>query len=197
MQEAEWLEARRGGISGTDNLNREDAKVDIHEIPFASGYGVTSDGRVFSRRPPNGKGGLSEKWREMRQRTILGYPSVSLFGNKIYKVHTLVVSVFIGNIPKGKCVNHIDGNKRNNNVSNLEIVTYSENSKHAHATGLQKVSVGSECSFSKINELDAMKIFELAMAGEMSQNNIAKMFGISQTMVSRIKLKKAWTHIYE
>lgn len=46
-------------------------------------------------------------------------------------VHRLVAMAFIGNIPKDKEINHIDGNKQNNCVENLEIVTHKQNMRHA------------------------------------------------------------------
>jgi hypothetical protein len=46
-------------------------------------------------------------------------------------VHRLVTQAFIGEVPQGYSVNHIDGNKSNNKLSNLEIVTFSENNLHA------------------------------------------------------------------
>jgi hypothetical protein len=53
-------------------------------------------------------------------------------------VHRLVVQAFIGAIDKGLHVNHKDGIKTNNCVSNLEIVTPSENAQHATDMGLNK-----------------------------------------------------------
>lgn len=46
-------------------------------------------------------------------------------------VHRLVAMAFLGEIPSDKEINHIDGDKTNNNVSNLEIVTHKENMHHA------------------------------------------------------------------
>lgn len=55
-----------------------------------------------------------------------GYLQVKLRNGNIYKnlyIHRLVVEAFIGRIPKGFEVNHIDEDKKNNHLSNLEIVT--------------------------------------------------------------------------
>jgi hypothetical protein len=62
---------------------------------------------------------------------------VHLGFNKIKMIHTLVAEAFIPNPDCKKFVNHIDGNKRNNHVSNLEWVTSKENMSHAIRTGLR------------------------------------------------------------
>lgn len=64
------------------------------------------------------------------------YPCVSLTGeNKNGKIktliHRIVATAFIPNPEKKPCVNHIDGNPKNNNVKNLEWCTYSENTRHS------------------------------------------------------------------
>lgn len=66
-----------------------------------------------------------------------GYPSIHI-KDKTYKVHQLVAKAFIPNSDPKKIVNHKDGNKLNNNVSNLEWITIGENNKHAIDTGLAK-----------------------------------------------------------
>ena len=70
------------------------------------------------------------------------YKQVGLRNNngirKMYSVHRLVAIAFISN-PKNKPqVNHIDGNKKNNNVNNLEWCTASENLKHSYKNGFHK-----------------------------------------------------------
>jgi len=62
-----------------------------------------------------------------------GYPLAKLNVNGIEKrllIHRLVAEHFICEIPKGLVVNHIDFNRSNNHVSNLEIVTYAQNNRH-------------------------------------------------------------------
>lgn len=71
--------------------------------------------------------------------TNWGYLTVELFKNKkgkTYKIHRLVAEAYIPNPDNKRCVNHIDCNKQNNNVENLEWCTYSENLKHAWDNGL-------------------------------------------------------------
>lgn len=55
---------------------------------------------------------------------------------KDYKLHRLVAEYFISNPNNYKVVNHIDGDKTNNKIENLEWCTYSYNNKHAYDTGL-------------------------------------------------------------
>lgn len=68
-----------------------------------------------------------------------GYKIVVLTKNKIRttkKVHRLVAETFISNPNNYKCVNHIDGNKLNNSVNNLEWITNSNNTIHAYKNNL-------------------------------------------------------------
>jgi len=70
----------------------------------------------------------------------IGYPCVSISEGGFSKteyVHRLLAKAFIDNPEDKKQVNHIDGNKANNNINNLEWVTPSENILHAYATKLQ------------------------------------------------------------
>lgn len=62
------------------------------------------------------------------------YPMVLLSKNgfkKMITVHSLIILTFVGPRPKGLHINHKDGNKYNNNVSNLEYVTISQNMRHS------------------------------------------------------------------
>ena len=70
-----------------------------------------------------------------------GYKVVRVkINNKIFRkqVHCLIMEDFCGS--SDLIVNHKDGNKSNNNLSNLEYVTYSQNAIHAYNTGLRKAT---------------------------------------------------------
>lgn len=63
---------------------------------------------------------------------------------KVY-VHRLVAEAFIPNPDNLPEVNHIDGNRSNNAVHNLEWVSHADNMRHAYATGLNPGRGGSTC----------------------------------------------------
>ena len=75
----------------------------------------------------------------LKQSELNGYYKVNLQnkeGVKSHQVHRLVAIAFLANTDNKPCVNHIDGDKHNNNVNNLEWCTVSENNKHAYKMGL-------------------------------------------------------------
>ena len=91
------------------------------------GYIVCSDGKIFS---PRGRQ-LSKNTKQS------GYIRVYING-KPRLLHRLIAEAFIPNPDNKPEVNHIDGNKHNNDISNLEWCTHHENMSHAWNTGLIK-----------------------------------------------------------
>lgn len=94
-------------------------------------FEVSSCGQVRRLRACSGRviGAISSQIVHRK-----GYLRVSLRGRPYY-VHRLVVTAFIGPIPEGLVVNHKDGDKQNNTVANLEVVSVSENNRHARNAG--------------------------------------------------------------
>jgi hypothetical protein len=88
--------------------------------------------------------GRRYKGREMAlQENRNKYLTVTLLKEgkaKSSTVHRLVCEAFYNNKENKRCVNHIDGDKHNNDVFNLEWSTHSENAKHAFRTGLRTIS---------------------------------------------------------
>ena len=106
-------------------------------------YQISNYGRVKSLR--DNKGNYREKIIKSRP-SKNGYIIINLSKNgkaKTFKIHRLVSIHFIPNPENKPQVNHKDGNKLNNSVSNLEWVTASENSLHAtHITKENKLPSG-------------------------------------------------------
>lgn len=119
-----------------------------------------------------------------------GYSRVRL-GKRTYQTHRVVALTWLPNPEKLPQVNHIDGDKLNNSVTNLEWVTNQQNRNHAVRTGLQ--ARGSRVS-RKLVETDVIEIRRLVDQG-MSQRNVAKIFNLVQQTVSRIVRRQTWIHI--
>lgn len=94
------------------------------------GYKISNDGRVFNKK------GDKELYYDINHK---GYKRVRLFLEgkfKNYFVHTLVAMLYVQNPDNKPQVNHIDGNKLNNDYTNLEWVTNKENNSHARRLNL-------------------------------------------------------------
>ena len=105
------------------------------EVADNPNYEVSNTGKV-RRRTTKREHSLHEK---------NGYYTVDLYADskRVSRgVHRLVAEAFVANPGNKPEVNHIDGNKHNNDVSNLEWVTKKENCEHAWRTGLARPSYG-------------------------------------------------------
>jgi hypothetical protein len=99
-----------------------------------------------------------------------GYPTVKLHKGKAQStcyIHRILAEAFIPN-PLGKpMVNHIDGNKLNNKLDNLEWVTNSENMKHAFKMGLCKVPVNGKKVIDTCTQKEYESIIKAAIAFDL------------------------------
>ena len=122
-------------------------------------------------------------------------------------VHRLVALAFLGPRPKGKAVNHIDGNKLNNRVTNLEYISPAENTRHAARLGLmaagdrngsrlhpERLQRGSHRPAAKLTETQVKEI-RSHLAKGMTGRQLAKMYGVTAALISTIKLYKGWKHV--
>jgi len=120
-----------------------------------------------------------------------GYYHVVLWpGNKTYRVHTLVLTAFDKSKPYKMGCNHKNGIKTDNRFENLEWTTQSQNLKHAFRLGLSKQTR------KKLNLNNIYKIKEFLKDGT-TQQKIADMFNVSQSIISKINLGKAHINIIQ
>lgn len=130
------------------------------EIPKTD-YSISNQGRVYNRKT---KRFIAE------EKMKFGYRRVNIHGKKKL-IHRLVLEAFNPVINAELEVNHIDGDKGNNNIDNLEWVTRKQNMIHAFETGLDKGLKGGMNGHSKkvamINDGMIVKTFDsMAEAGE-------------------------------
>ena len=92
-----------------------------------------------------------------------GYIKVVLTKNgksKTFAVHRLVARTFLDYDYNSLQVNHIDGNKENNKLSNLELLTHKENIRHAYSTGLfKKETIERVCAIMRSKKKKAKRGF--------------------------------------
>ncbi|MDK9365350.1 NUMOD4 motif-containing HNH endonuclease [Lelliottia wanjuensis] len=154
-------------------------------------YAVTTDGRVYSHSRVD-DGGKLRKGRWLKSNIDgYGYLQVSLYSQgvaKKHKVHRLVAEAFIGNPQLHPQINHINGIKTNNDVSNLEWVTVQQNILHAFANGLMS-SKGEKNGRAK---LTMEQVKEIRDSKSMTQAGIAKKYGVSPAIISLVVNNKIW-----
>lgn len=182
-------------------------------IPFADGYSVTDTGDVYSTR--RGRRVQLMPWR-MRH----GHLVVSLRSRgKTIKtlVHRLVAFLFIGPPGEGQEVRHLNGNPADNRVTNLAWGTHAENmadmvrhgrtntrpemrctrprgDRHPNRLRPETLVRGASHPSAKLTEEQAREILRRVGCGE-SQASLAREFGVTKTLVNRMKKNLCWKHI--
>ena len=110
-----------------------------------------------------------------------GRPQVALSRNSkshMFSVQRLMSYAFMGERPKGYVICHNDGNMLNNNIENLRYDKIRENSIDMYRHGY-KVTIG------KLSIEDVVRIRELYKTGKYLQKELAKMYGVNRSNISR------------
>jgi hypothetical protein len=158
-------------------------------IPGYEDYQVDTNGDVWSL-----KFGKRKKLKAQIKRD--GYLSIGLYNNdkcKAFKVHRLVMLAFCGESKLQ--VNHIDGIKTNNNLTNLEYCTASENIRHAMELGLRNYK-GENHPKSKLTKKDVIEIkTELLNYKRGMISALGRKYGVDPETISEIKKGKNWPHV--
>lgn len=133
-----------------------------------------------------------EKFLKIYHNNRTGYKFIQLYKNKQSKnfnIHRLVALNFLPKEENKDQVNHIDGNKHNNTVENLEWCTNEYNHEHATKTGLKatKERVGT----AKLTEEKVFYIRELIKIG-VTHEKLAEIFNISRPTITLISNNKIW-----
>ncbi|HET8685991.1 MAG TPA: HNH endonuclease signature motif containing protein [Methanosarcina sp.] len=146
--------------------------MEFKTIPHYPNYEVSKEGLIRNKSK-----GTFMKWVDNGK----GYKSVKLYNSDTPKgryclVHRLVMSTY-NPIDGFMDVNHIDGNKSNNHLSNLEWITKSDNTRHAHLTGLFK---------NKLSIENVKDIKGLLKNSKYNYTEIGKLFGVGHATIWKI-----------
>lgn len=163
----------------------------ISIIGYEDKYMISNFGNVKSldkKVVQRNSQGFYEKVYKGKQLKLNGkntYSNVTLSKDgelKTLRVHTLVAKHFIPNLQKKPTVNHINGDKKDNRVENLEWCTHKENLHHARYTGLNsKLSID---DVKNIRESDISNYAELG-----------RIYNVTRQNIRDIKLNKIWVNI--
>ncbi len=158
---------------------------------FDNAYEVSSFGRV--RRSDDGRlltpyvgSGRNE------------YAVVHLGGrrpwSKFVRVHRLMCAAFMRPLLPGEEVNHLDGNKTNNDLLNLEITDRIGNQRHAWVIGLHKPVRGERHGMSRLTDDKVRSAREMRSAGT-SYQKIANALGVSKRTARLACTGESWRHV--
>lgn len=160
---------------------------------FNSGkYYATEDGKIYS---------TAWGYTIQRKPTISrkGYYYINLSDNnkKVFRVafHQFIWVFFKRTFDQSKQINHIDYNKTNNAISNLELITPKENIDHAKLHGKYNNPLKGEIhGMAKLKEKQVIDIRNLVKNGK-TRTEVAKIYGVSTILISKIYNRKLWVHI--
>jgi hypothetical protein len=158
----------------------------MKDIPgFEGKYAVTEAGQVWSYK--------GQRW--LKPSMSRGYPMVNLtLGDfprgrrgqttgkqatqRVFRVHRLMHMTFFSD--QSGVINHKDGDKLNNHISNLEVVTQKKNVQHAYASGLMNPTglKGEKNPMAKLTDVQRDALVRRRLAGEKS-SDLEREFGVS------------------
>lgn len=169
-------------------------------LNYESLYEVSTTGSIRSvaRKCPT-KGG---KLRNVSAKTlkpvlVKGYHIVNLHKDGVmrqFRLHRLIAEAFIPNPQNLGIVNHLDGNKTNNHMSNLEWCTVERNNTHAAELGLLKGRKGEQHHGNTLTE-NIVRLIKNALTRGVKGSVLASTYNVSQATISNIKHNKNWNHI--
>jgi hypothetical protein len=171
----------------------EDEFREIAEFP---GYRVNRKGVIKSCWARRGRSVEStDSWRPLKPILRGGYPTVNLArgGKKTAcKIHRLVLHAFVGPCPDGMVGCHNDGDRANNDVSNLRWDSYKANADDTLRHGTRVL--GSMCRSSKLTEDEVVQIRRQRAEGE-SIGDLAVRFGVTCENIKAIVYRRSWRHV--
>lgn len=177
---------------GISKIVDELAKIEWRLVAVngnSTGYMVSSTGKIMNTRT----GKILDPMVSRK-----GYHQICMNCNGVYTnpmVHRVVAQAFIPNPENKPQVNHINGDKSDNRVENLEWVTCQENIDHAWATGLHKPRYGDDANASKYTEKQVHEVCKLLEQNKLLNTEIAKITGVDVYVISKIKCRNCWMHI--
>jgi hypothetical protein len=174
------------GIKGFETLFMVSSCGRVKALPRKIRTRSNGNGNPYLKKEHLMKGSLTRK----------GYRYVTLRKNNqplLKYVHRLVAEAFIPNPDNLASVNHIDGNKENNNVNNLEWMSLRDNSLDGIKKGLIKVT-GEHKGTAKLNIEEVKNMRKLYRTG-LKPKAISQRFNVTENCAYHVVTRRTWRHI--
>lgn len=158
--------------------------------------GIANKYKIYGFAEVSNLGRVKDKNGKLKHKKLDkdGYYKVHFYmeGKTISKyVHRLVALAFIENIYDKSQINHIDSNRTNNNVENLEWVYPIENTQHAIKFGKNNPK-GENNPNSKLKRFQVNEIRKKFSTGKYKVNHLAKEYNVSWSLIKLIVKNKIW-----
>jgi len=165
--------------------------VEFRHVPGFPSYAAGDDGTIWSCKV-RGRATAVGPWRKLRGSIDrAGYPRIVLWlnGQQQHRhVHRLILQAFAGEAPPGQECRHLDGNPRNNNLTNLCWGTHIQNSHDRIRHGTDNAGERSSTA-----RLTAEQVVEIrSQKGKQTQCTLAEQFGVCMSAISSIQNRRTW-----
>lgn len=174
--------------------------IEWRTVPEFPGYKISNTGllRSITREVPHqhSKKTIFGKMKKPRPQRNGGHLRVTLFHQRASKsvfVHRLVMAAFVGPLPLGKIVRHINGDPTDNRLENLAYGDAFENAADAIKHGAQVR--GERSKKSNLNDRKIREIRVFARDPRISQTFLAEMYGVTPANITCIVRRQTWRHV--
>lgn len=170
------------------------------ELLQADMFSIDAEGAIWRHKEFHPRNGtmIEVAPRRAEHEAFHGYlcVHVAVDGN-VRKVmaHRVVWLAFHGEIDDDLEVNHLDGIKKHNAPDNLELVTHSDNMKHAAANGWVQMFSGEDHPNAVLTIQKVRRIREILASGVLASAEIARMFGVASSTIQKIKDGRTWANV--
>lgn len=174
-----------------ENLSDE-VWLPVHIADFSDDYSISNYGRI--RRETGQYKGHISRGQLNDNNGYLKFVMRIKPKKSIQYLHRLVACAFLNNGKNSSLVvNHKDGIKTNNHVSNLELVTFAENIIHSYRTGMSPS--GQDHTWAKLTTNEVIAIRDLFDSGKLNINQISKRYQVTFDTIKLIVKRQTWKHV--